>query len=816
MASRTTTDPIEILLEMGVDLDNLSGEEDYLSALMEAAATIEFQTKGAGDDRSEALRKEIIAVRKKRKAADPKFKAKTAKISKSSFKSKAKVSEVRALPSSALVPYQKPTEESVEESKIEKKNVKVDKSDKLLSSILKNIIAIKGLIKERLNVTKSIRDIERKNLQKKKRKAKEESLEKDKKGKGFLKKLKGALPQLSIFDTIFNWIKNVVLGKILVNIIEWMSDPKNKKKLDTLGRFLKDWWPALTAAFVLFATPLGSFIRTVVSGMARLTAFLVTRAIPALIGFAAKNPLAAAAIATAIGAGALAFRAKDSTEQQLESKGLTDATPKKQADELSKPGSIMETFTRGILPSLNEREGFSGGGMARGTDTVPAMLTPGEFVMSRGAVDKFGSGFMESINAAGGGTNKPRMVSGTTYASGGGYVGAVKPLLDFVSKGEGNYNSMNQGSSGNRIVGSTNNASTILGKNLFDMTIGEVRRHQNSGKLYAAGRYQITPQTMPNALNGTGLKDDDMFNRSNQDKMGTNLLLNKPGRERLSSYLMGKSNDIEAAQIDLAMEFASIPVPKNMRGHVQQVSAGQSYYEGKGGNAARHTVSETMDALRNSKATVAKSMIPSLDKVPAWTQEKETFTNDGNPNTKGYVAGDYVKGRPGDPPNTISMFEGFGWSDPVKSFGATSQGNVISTQTGITENSYNNIRIDNPNDDIDFSSLKGTSAFSDIFAGARAKLAKPSGQISSKILPKENSQLTPLPIEKISPTERLKHVPKNSTDAITMPPIAGFPANDSETGNVPTDPDFPTTSPSKLAAEVRKTMIANTLGGDFQ
>ena len=43
MASRTTTDPIEILLEMGVDLDNLSEEEDYLGALMEAIATIEFQ-----------------------------------------------------------------------------------------------------------------------------------------------------------------------------------------------------------------------------------------------------------------------------------------------------------------------------------------------------------------------------------------------------------------------------------------------------------------------------------------------------------------------------------------------------------------------------------------------------------------------------------------------------------------------------------------------------------------------------------------------------------------------------------------------------
>lgn len=34
----------------------------------------------------------------------------------------------------------------------------------------------------------------------------------------------------------------------------------------------------------------------------------------------------------------------------------------------------------------------------RGTDTVPAMLTPGEFVMQKSAVDRFGVGFMEAIN----------------------------------------------------------------------------------------------------------------------------------------------------------------------------------------------------------------------------------------------------------------------------------------------------------------------------------------------------------------------------------------------------------------------------------
>jgi hypothetical protein len=41
---------------------------------------------------------------------------------------------------------------------------------------------------------------------------------------------------------------------------------------------------------------------------------------------------------------------------------------------------------------------FLGGGFAKGTDTVPAMLTPGEFVVQKRAVDKLGIGIMNRIN----------------------------------------------------------------------------------------------------------------------------------------------------------------------------------------------------------------------------------------------------------------------------------------------------------------------------------------------------------------------------------------------------------------------------------
>ena len=70
--------------------------------------------------------------------------------------------------------------------------------------------------------------------------------------------------------------------------------------------------------------------------------------------------------------------------------------------------------------------GFNEGGEVQGpggTDKVPAMLTAGEFVMSRGAVQKYGISELEAMNAAGGGTNLPKMMEGITYAAGGGMVG---------------------------------------------------------------------------------------------------------------------------------------------------------------------------------------------------------------------------------------------------------------------------------------------------------------------------------------------------------------------------------------------------------
>lgn len=98
-----------------------------------------------------------------------------------------------------------------------------------------------------------------------------------------------------------------------------------------------------------------------------------------------------------------------------------------------------------------------------------------------------------------------------------------KQALDIISGPEsgGDYNAMNNGKAGDRLGGSKK----WLGKNLTDMTIGEVKYYQNVKKtLWAAGRYQIIPISLPTAQKAAGLKDSDKFDKNNQDLLAIGLL----------------------------------------------------------------------------------------------------------------------------------------------------------------------------------------------------------------------------------------------------------------------------------------------------
>ena len=520
MASRTSTDPIEILLEMGVDLDNLSEEEDYLSALKEAIATIQFQTKGAGDERSAILSQEVVKVRKQRKAADPKFKARKTKISADSFKrgtaspgevrqnvrtgvidpSKLKFSSVevgpkpKALPTSAIVPYQAP--EAEEEGEEKKKRKKKPKEKNLLADIAKSVVKIADILKEQYGVKKKSAEFDRKKAEQDKR-----ALQKSKLSKGFEALVKGAqkviAPVQSLLSKIFGFLFNLLLGKFIMKLLDWIGDPKNREKFFSVVRFLKDNWPKLIALYLVFGNSIGKFIfnltKTLISGAVKLTIaiakLMAAKKIKGARGVARflgkRGGLIGAGLATAVTVGgamavtnAVAGGGEEQQTQAYSGGGYVKPAPemqplpkkvtqeRKEAKEKSGPlgfisgmsgaqkgmalgamfgplgmlagagiGSLFDNFGKNKEDKVKlskpsevtlevPAESVDGGQVdgPGGIDKVPAMLTDGEFVMSRGAVQKIGVDKLEAMNAAGGGTNKPKVVDNKVYASVGGYV----------------------------------------------------------------------------------------------------------------------------------------------------------------------------------------------------------------------------------------------------------------------------------------------------------------------------------------------------------------------------------------------------------
>ena len=267
---------------------------------------------------------------------------------------------------------------------------------------------------------------------------------------------------------------------------------------------------------------------------------------------------------------------------------------------------------------VNKDSGITITGM--GPDTQLIAAQPGEIVMSKKAVDAYGADTLLSMNKEAGGTNIPKFGKIKGFQGGGqvgkGGDGKYSSLLSFISKGEGGYNSMNQGTINNRIVGSTNNASTKVGKDLTDMTIGEIIKRQDflmnpnnpqvsDYGLFAVGRYQIIPPTMKEILPKSGLSTSDKFTPKNQDKLGITLITKK--QPRVGAYLSGKNNDIFGAMDALSNEFASMPDPRT----------GNSKYGS--GNRALHTVQEVRSALLQARGEIQQSKTEQNKPIPKST-----------------------------------------------------------------------------------------------------------------------------------------------------------------------------------------------------
>ena len=187
-----------------------------------------------------------------------------------------------------------------------------------------------------------------------------------------------------------------------------------------------------------------------------------------------------------------------------------------------------------------------------------------------------GEGVASGKDAAPFGTEYPNQ-SFQQQPSGGGGGGTKYPgLASIVVKGEGGLNSVNRGNAGDTPGGSK----SIFGKDLSEMTVGEIMQAQRGGRVFAVGKYQFIPDTLSEAVSYTKIPLNAKFNSATQNRLFDYLIDVK--RPEVGAYINGKSNDRRTAVQQLSREFASVGLeyPENGK------KRGQSRYAGTGGNRA--------------------------------------------------------------------------------------------------------------------------------------------------------------------------------------------------------------------------------------
>jgi len=263
-----------------------------------------------------------------------------------------------------------------------------------------------------------------------KRDAKESSREGGGIGEGLKKTGEKMLaPVKKGFDSIKEWLIKFFAAKAIMMFMNWFSDPANAKKVSSLFRFIKDWWPAILTGLLLFAGSMLGPTGIIIGITALVVGFIpkIVNSIKSLFGFTKEtNKEAAKGEKEAAKAEALA----DKQDKKDESE---DLKPEDDVGDAPEPGTQQ-------TPGVPENpEKFNKGGQVPGQgdkDTVPAMLTPGEFVMSKGAVEQYGIDTLEGMNAAAGGTNQPTPVESSGVPakksgySGGGLAMPQVPLVN--------------------------------------------------------------------------------------------------------------------------------------------------------------------------------------------------------------------------------------------------------------------------------------------------------------------------------------------------------------------------------------------------
>ena len=223
---------------------------------------------------------------------------------------------------------------------------------------------------------------------------------------------KAVKPVKGIFDMLMDFFKNILLGGALLFLLNVLKDPKKilQPFVDALNNVL-GFFNGIIRGINGFIDGFNTFVfgpinNFILSPIHASLNFIEDR-INDVLGLFGADPL----------------------------ENIPDESP---TLEIPKIPEIPMYDPFKIRPENQEQappvQTFSGGGQVTnnsinitgaGADTQLIAAQPGEIVMSKGAVSKYGAGNLLAMNAAAGGTNKPRDNKGIQGFAGGGLVGGT-------------------------------------------------------------------------------------------------------------------------------------------------------------------------------------------------------------------------------------------------------------------------------------------------------------------------------------------------------------------------------------------------------
>mgnify|MGYP003110546374 FL=1 len=316
----------------------------------------------------------------------------------------------KAKPQLLLPGGAEPQQESVSNDEVKKGT---DDISLKLSGLKKNLESILDTLKKQAKLEQKEDRIENAQAQKSKRVDREKLLESKGKSTGDDKNLakKAVKPAKGIFDMLMDFFKNILLGGALLFLLKVLKDPKKflQPLIDVFNNVL-EFFNGIIGGINGFIDGFNKFVLSPINDFV-LKPFhsslnFIEDRINDVLGLFGADPL----------------------------ENISDQPP---ILEIPKIPEIPMYDPFNVRPENQKAppvQTFSGGGQitnnsinitGAGADTQLIAAQPGEIVMSRGAVNKYGASNLLAMNAAGGGTNKPRDNRGIQGFSGGGLVGGT-------------------------------------------------------------------------------------------------------------------------------------------------------------------------------------------------------------------------------------------------------------------------------------------------------------------------------------------------------------------------------------------------------